>query len=161
HTALGYQEIVGSGKAQIPFAEVAVERAREYAGEAADVAWRARAALRPRLVAERLVTVYETIERPLVPIIADMEPAGVTVDPAALKGLSDDFAQRMAEHEAEAHKLAGGAFNIGSPKQLGDILFEKLQLPGGRKGKTGAYGTDSSILEGLAEAHPLPKTVLE
>jgi DNA polymerase-1 len=161
HTTLTYAEVCGSGKAQIPFAEVPVERARDYVAEAADVAWRVAAALRPRLVAERLVTVYETIERPLVPIIADMERAGITVDPAALKNLSEDFAQRMAEHEAEAHKLAGVPFNIGSPKQLGDILFEKLQLPGGRKGKTGAYGTDSSILEGLAEAHPLPKKVLD
>ena len=161
HTTIHYEEVCGSGKSQIGFAEVPLDRARDYAAEDADVTWRFHAAFRPRLVGERLVTVYETLERPLVPIIAEMERAGITVDPAALKALSEDFAQRMAEFEAEAHKLAGGAFNIGSPKQLGDILFEKLQLPGGRKGKTGAYGTDSSVLEGLAEAHPLPKKVLE
>ncbi len=161
HTPIAYDAVVGSGKARIPFAAVPLERARDYAAEDAEIAWRLNAAFKPRLVRERLVTVYETIERPLVPIVAAMERAGITVDPAALAALSEDFAQRMAEHEAEAHKLAGGAFNIGSPKQLGDILFEKLQLPGGRKGKTGAYGTDSSVLEGLAEHHPLPQKVLD
>jgi len=161
HKTIAYEEVCGSGKSQIGFAEVPLEKARDYAAEDADVTWRFHATFKPRLVAERLTTVYETIERPLVSIIAGMERAGITVDPAALKSLSDDFAARMAEHEAEAHKLAGGAFNIGSPKQLGEILFEKLQLPGGRKGKTGAYGTDSSVLEGLAAAHPLPKKVLE
>jgi DNA polymerase-1 len=90
-----------------------------------------------------------------------MERAGIAVDPTALKALSEDFAKRMTELEGEIHKDAGTAFNVGSPKQLGDILFEKLQLPGGRKGKTGAYGTDSSVLESLAEAHPLPKKVLD
>jgi DNA polymerase-1 len=161
HKTIAYEEVCGSGKSQIGFAEVPLERARDYAAEDADVTWRFHATFKPRLIGERLVTVYETIERPLVPIIAGMERAGITVDPAALKSLSEDFAARMTEHEAEAHKLAGGAFNIGSPKQLGDILFEKLQLPGGRRGKTGAYGTDSSVLEGLAAAHPLPKKVLE
>ena len=161
HKTIAYEEVCGSGKAQIGFAEVPLEKARDYAAEDADVTWRFHATFKPRLVAERLTAVYETIERPLVSIVAGMERAGITVDPAALKALSEDFAQRMTEHEAEAHKLAGGGFNIGSPKQLGDILFEKLQLPGGRKGKTGAYGTDSSVLEGLAEAHPLPRKVLE
>ncbi len=161
HKPIAYEQVCGSGKAQIGFAEVPLDKARDYAAEDADVTWRFHATFRPRLVAERLTTVYETIERPLVPILAEMERAGITVDPAALKALSEDFAARMAEHEAEAHKLAGGAFNIGSPKQLGDILFDKLQLPGGRKGKTGAYSTDSSVLEGLGEAHPLPRKVLE
>jgi DNA polymerase-1 len=161
HANIGYEELCGSGKAQIGFAEVPLERARDYAAEDADVTWRFHALFRPRLVTERLVTVYETIERPLVPVIAAMEREGITVDPAALEALSKDFAERMAEHEAEAHRLAGAPFNIGSPKQLGEILFEKLQLPGGRKGKTGAYGTDSSVLEGLAAAHPLPRTVLD
>jgi DNA polymerase-1 len=161
HKTIAYEEVCGSGKSQIGFAEVPLEKARDYAAEDADVTWRFHATFKPRLVSERLTTVYETIERPLVPILAGMERAGITVDPTALKALSEDFAQRMAEHEAEAHTLAGGEFNIGSPKQLGDILFEKLRLPGGRKGKTGAYGTDSSVLEGLGDAHPLPKKVLE
>ncbi|MGH7004582.1 MAG: DNA polymerase, partial [Alphaproteobacteria bacterium] len=161
HTTIAYEEVCGAGKAQIGFAEVPLERARDYAAEDADVTWRFHAAFKPRLVGEHLVTVYETLERPLVPILAAMERAGITVDPAALKTLSEDFAKRMVELEGEIHKAAGTEFNVGSPKQLGDILFEKLQLPGGRKGKTGAYGTDSSVLESLAEAHPLPKKVLD
>ncbi len=161
HKSIAYDEVCGSGKARIGFAEVPLERARDYAAETAEVALRLHAPFKARLVGERLVTVYETIERPLPAILARMEREGIAVDPAALRVLSEDFAARMAEHEAEAHKQAGGAFNIGSPKQLGDILFEKLQLPGGRKGKTGAYGTDSSVLETLVDAHPLPKVVLD
>jgi DNA polymerase-1 len=161
HTTIGYDAVCGTGKARIPFAEVPVERARDYAAECAEVAFRLHALFKARFVAEKLSTVYETIERPLPPILATMEREGVTIDPAALAAMSEDFAARMAELEAEAYKQAGAPFNIGSPKQLGEVLFEKLQLPGGRKGKTGAYGTDSSVLETLVEAHPLPKTVLD
>jgi len=161
HTPITYEEVCGSGKSQIGFAEVPLERARDYAAEDADVTWRFHAAFKPRLVGEHLTTVYETLERPLIPVLAAMERAGIAVDPAALRGLSEDFAKRMTELEGEIHEAAGTPFNVGSPKQLGDILFEKLQLPGGKKGKTGAYGTDSSVLESLAEAHPLPKKVLD
>jgi DNA polymerase-1 len=161
HKTIHYSEVTGSGKSQIGFAEVPLEKARDYAAEDADVTWRFRAVLRPRLVAERLASVYEAIERPLIPVLVEMERTGIAVDPAALRALSQDFAERMVEHEAEARKLAGEDFNLGSPKQLGDILFEKLKLPGGKKGKTGAYGTDASVLEGLAAQHPLPAKVLE
>jgi DNA polymerase-1 len=161
HATIGYDAMCGTGKARIPFAEVPVERARDYAAECAEVAFRLHALFKARLVAEKLSTVYETIERPLPPILAGMEREGITIDPGALAAMSEDFAARMAELEAEAYKQAGAPFNIGSPKQLGEVLFEKLQLPGGRKGKTGAYGTDSSVLETLVEAHPLPKTVLD
>jgi len=161
HTPITYEQVCGTGKAQIGFAEVPLERARDYAAEDADVTWRFHTAFRPRLVGEHLVTVYETLERPLVPILAAMERAGIAVDPAALKTLSEDFAKRMGELEGDIHKSAGTPFNVGSPKQLGEILFEKLQLEGGKKGKTGAYGTDSSVLEGLAPLHPLPRLVLD
>jgi DNA polymerase-1 len=161
HTTIAYDSVCGTGKARVPFADVPVERVRDYAAERAEAAFRLHALFKVRLVAEKLATVYETIERPLPPILAAMEREGITVDPAALAAMSEDFAARMAELEAEAYKQAGAPFNIGSPKQLGEVLFEKLQLPGGRKGKTGAYGTDSSVLETLVEAHPLPKTVLD
>ncbi|MCW5774483.1 MAG: DNA polymerase I, partial [Rhodospirillaceae bacterium] len=161
HAPIAYEEVCGSGKAQIGFAEVPLERARDYAAEDADVTWRFRDVFAPRLVGEHLVSVYETLERPLVPVVAEMERAGITVDPAALKALSEDFAARMVDLEREIHEAAGTSFNVGSPKQLGEILFEKLQLPGGKKGKTGAYGTDSSVLESLAPAHPLPRKVLD
>ncbi len=161
HKTIHYEEVAGSGKTQIGFAEVPLDKARDYAAEDADVTWRFHETLRPRLVAERLSSVYETIERPLIPILVDMERTGIAVDPAALRALSQDFAQRMVEHEAEARKLAGEDFNVGSPKQLGDILFDKLKLPGGKKGKTGAYGTDAGVLESLAAQHPLPAKVLE
>jgi DNA polymerase I len=161
HATIGYDAVCGTGKARIAFADAPLERARDYAAEYAEVALRLHTMFKARLVAEKLTTVYETIERPLPPILAAMEREGITVDPAVLRAMSEDFAARMGELEAEAYKQAGTTFNIGSPKQLGDILFEKLQLPGGKKGKTGAYGTDSSVLETLVEAHPLPKTVLD
>jgi DNA polymerase-1 len=108
-----------------------------------------------------MVSFYETVERPLVPVVAAMERAGILVDRAALKELSEDFAARMAELEREIHKLAGHEFNLGSPKQLGEVLFEELKLPGGKKMKTGAYGTDASVLEELADQHPLPARILD
>ena len=104
---------------------------------------------------------YETIERPLVPVVAAMERDGIKVDRAALAELSRDFARRIAEIEQAIWRAVGNEFNIGSTKQLGDVLFEKLQLPGGKKGKTGAYGTDASILEELAPLHEVPGQVLE
>ena len=157
-----YKAVVGTGKARLAFAEVAVDQAMAYAAEDADLILRLHARLRPRLVAERLVSVYETLERPLVAVLAEMEGAGVRVDPIILAALSDDFGRRMADFETEIHDLAGHPFNVGSPKQLGEVLFDEMGLSGGRKGKTGAYGTGADVLEGLAaEGHALPARVLE
>jgi DNA polymerase-1 len=161
HSLKPLKELVGSGKSLISFAEVAPETARDFTAERADAALRLHPILKARLVAERMDAFYETIERPLVPAVAAMEHAGIKVDRAALGELSTDFARRIAEIETAIYRDVGSAFNIGSPKQLGDVLFDKLNLPGGKKGKTGAYGTDASILEQLLPLHPVPGRVLE
>jgi DNA polymerase-1 len=155
------KELVGSGKSLIPFAEVAPDAARDFIAERADAALRLHTVLKARLVAERMTAFYETVERPLVPTVAAMEYAGIKVDRGALGELSTDFARRIAEIEAAIYRDVGNDFNIGSPKQLGEVLFDKLLLPGGKKGKTGAYGTDASILEQLSPLHPVPARVLE
>ncbi|MGD8810196.1 MAG: DNA polymerase I, partial [Gammaproteobacteria bacterium] len=157
-----YKDVAGSGKSQVTFDYVPLEKACDYAAEDADITLRLHQLFKPRLLAEHMVTVYETIERPLVPVLAAMERKGVLVDPAALRALSRDFAQRMGGIEDEIYKLAGEEFNIGSPKQLGDILFGKLGMPGGKKTKTGAFKTDQDVLEDLAAAgHDLPARVLD
>jgi DNA polymerase I len=161
HELTAAKELIGTGKSLISFAEVATQTARDFAAERADAALRLHAVLKARLVAEHMTAFYETIERPLVPVVAAMEDAGVKVDRAALAELSGDFAGRIAGIEAAIYRNVGHQFNIGSTKQLGDVLFEKLQLPGGKKGKTGAYGTDAGILETLAPLHPVPAQVLE
>jgi DNA polymerase I len=162
HQTIKFSEVVGAGKNQKTFDEVAIDKATAYAAEDADVTLRLWKALKPRLAAEGKATVYETLERPLVPVIAAMERAGVKIDPAVLSRLSADFAQRMAMHEAEAHRLAGGAFNMGSPKQIADILFGRLGLAGGKKTSTGAWSTSADILEELAaEGHELPRAILD
>jgi len=161
HELKPLKELVGTGKSQIAFAEIVPEAARDFAAVRADAALRLYTALKARLVAERMTTLYETVERPLVPAVAAMEQAGIKVDRGALADLSTDFARRIAEIEVAIYRDVGSEFNIGSPKQLGDVLFDKLNLPGGRKGKTGAYGTDASILEQLQPLHPVPARVLE
>jgi len=161
HELMPLKELIGTGRNLICFAEVATHAARDFAGERADAALRLHALLKARLLRERMTAFYETIERPLVTAVATMEDHGVKVDRAALAELSRDFALRIAELERTIWRDVGSEFNIGSPKQLGDVLFEKLQLPGGKKGKTGAYGTDASILESLAPMHPVPAQVLE
>jgi DNA polymerase-1 len=161
HNLKPLKELVGSGKSLISFADVAPEAARDFTAERADAALRLHATLKARLVAEHMTAFYETVERPLVPTVAAMEFAGIKVDRGALGELSTDFGRRIAEIEAAIYRDVGSTFNIGSPKQLGDVLFDKLQLPGGRKGKTGAYGTDASILEQLSPLHPVPGRVLE
>jgi DNA polymerase-1 len=162
HKTISYKEVAGTGKNQVTFDKVPLERARDYAAEDAEVTLRLHRALKPRLIAERLCTMYETIERPLIPVLARMEDAGILIDRAALARLSEDFAGRIAALEREVHRLAGRSFNIGSPKQLGEVLFEDMGLEGGKKGKTGAYGTDSDVLEGLAaQGHDLPARVLD
>ena len=126
---------------------MALDKATEYAAEDADVTLRLWQALRPRLRTEEVTAVYETLERPLVPVLAAMEQAGIKVDRQMLSRLSADFSQRMAGLEAQAHEQAGRAFNIGSPKQLGEILFDEMNIPGGKKTKTGAWQTDADVLE--------------
>jgi DNA polymerase-1 len=161
HELRPLKELVGTGKSLIAFAEVAPETARDFAAERADAALRLHTLLKARLVRDKMTAFYETIERPLVPVVAAMECRGIKVDRAALAELSRDFAQRIAEIEQTIFRAVGNEFNIGSTKQLGDVLFEKLGLPGGKKGKTGAYGTDASILEELAPLHEVPRHVLE
>ena len=161
HDLAPLKELIGTGKSLIAFAEVPSERARGFAAERADAALRLHMLLKARLIRDRMTAFYETIERPLVPVVAAMEREGIRVDPAALAELSRDFEHRIAEIERAIFRAVGNEFNIGSTKQLGDVLFEKLQLPGGRKGKTGAYGTDASILEELVPLHEVPGHVLE
>jgi DNA polymerase-1 len=162
HEMIKYKDLCGSGKAQIGYAEVLVERAAPYGAECADVALRLHRLLKPRLVRERMTAFYETVERPLPPVVAAMERAGVRVDRAELSRLAEDFTHRIAALERQIFERAGTEFTIGSPKQLGEILFEKLGLaPSGRKGKSGAYSTDASVLEELAAQHDVPRLVLE
>jgi DNA polymerase-1 len=162
HKTITFEEVCGKGKTQISFDRVALDKATAYAAEDADVTYRLWENLKPRLVAERQVTLYETIERRLVPVVAAMEYCGVKIDVAALKSMSGDFGLRIAALEAEIHALAGHPFNIGSPKQLGDVLFGELGLPGGEKSKTGAWGTAADILEPLAaQGHEIVRKVLD
>jgi DNA polymerase I len=162
HKTIRYEDVCGSGKSQVPFDLASLEQARDYAAEDADVTLRLRQALKPLVLAERLLTVYETIDRPLVPVVAAMEMAGIKVDRDELRRLSRDFAERLAELEKQIHKLAGHPFNIGSPKQLGEVLFDEMGLAGGQKSKTGAYATGADVLETLsAQGHDLPARVLD
>ncbi len=162
HTCISFKEVAGTGKAMVTFDQVPLDKATAYAAEDADVTLRLWLALKPRLVAERMATVYERLERPLVPVLARMEEAGITVDRQILSRLSGDFAQGMAALEAKIHELAGETFNLGSPKQVGDILFDKMGLEGGKKTKTGAWSTGAGVLEDLAaQGHDLPQRLLD
>jgi DNA polymerase-1 len=162
HKTIKFADVTGTGKNQITFDRVPLDKALAYAAEDADVTLRLHRALKPRLVAERMVSVYETLERPLVPVLRDMERLGIRVDAQVLKTLSADFAQRLADLEREIHRLAGHEFNIGSPKQLGEVLFDEMGLDGGKKGKTGAYATGADVLDDLAaQGHELPAKVLD
>ncbi|UOM33538.1 DNA polymerase I [Acuticoccus sp. I52.16.1] len=162
HTPLDDRDVMGTGQKKIPFADVPLESATRHAGEEADVAVRLWPVLRQRVVAQRLSRVYETLERPLVTVLARMEENGVLVDRHILSRMSGDFAQTLARIEDEIYELAGEKFNIGSTKQLSEILFDKLGLPGGKKTKTGAWSTGAQVLEDLAaEGHPLPVKLLQ
>jgi DNA polymerase-1 len=162
HTCISFKDVAGSGRNQITFDYVPLKAACDYAAEDADVTLQFHRFLKPRLIEDHMTTLYETVERPLLPIVARMEREGVLVDPDELRSLSRDFAIRMAALETEIHKLAGEEFNIGSPKQLGEILFDKMSLPGGKKTKTGAYSTDARVLEDLAaEGHELPVRIVD
>ncbi|WP_041778850.1 DNA polymerase I [Beijerinckia indica] len=151
HKPIPFSAVAGSGRTFIGFARVAIDKATEYAAEDADVTLRLWRVLKPRLPAEKMTTVYETLERPMIDVLARMERRGVAIDPPLLGRLSSDFAQDMARYEAEIYELAGEKFNLGSPKQLGDILFGKLGLPGAKKTATGAWSTAAGVLEDLAE----------
>jgi len=162
HKPIALSDLIGKGRDKVTLDRVPIPEATRYAAEKADVAFRLACLLKPRLVAERRMTIYETLERPLVSVLADMERTGIMIAPPFLAKLSNDFAKSMAQLEQECFKLAGENFNLGSPKQLGDILFGKFSLPGGRRTKTGAWSTDADILEELAaQGHELPSRILE
>ncbi|WP_372708116.1 DNA polymerase I [Brevundimonas sp.] len=166
HEPISFKTVAGTGKAQKSFKHVELKPATRYAAEDADVTLRLWRILKPRLAEKHLVTVYETLERGMPAVLADMERAGVRVDPDRLKRLSSEFGLRMAELEAQAHQIAGRPFNIASPRQIGDILFGELNLPGGKKTASGQWGTDASVLEDLAQvsgegAHDLPRVLLD
>jgi len=162
HVPLSIKELLGSGKGKITFDKVALDKAAPYAAEDADVTLRLWHRLRPRLAAEGMSTVYHTLERPLVPVLASMERTGIKLDTRVLSEMSNRFAQKMAGLEDEIRGLAGRDFNVGSPKQLGEILFEEMDLPGGKRGKSGAWGTGADVLEELAaQGHDLPARVLD
>jgi DNA polymerase-1 len=162
HTPIPIKPLLGAGKSAVTFDRVPIDKAAPYAAEDADITLRLWHALKPQLHRARVTTVYETLERPLVPVLAAMERKGIKVDRATLSRMSSAFAQKMAGLEAEIHELAGGKFNVGSPKQLGEILFDQMSLQGGKKGKTGAYATGADVLEDLAaEGHDLPARVLD
>ncbi|MDE2602821.1 MAG: DNA polymerase I [Bradyrhizobium sp.] len=162
HATLTHGELTGSGKAKLTFDQVAIDRATAYSAEDADVILRLWRVLKPRLIAERMTTVYETLERPLVPVLARMERRGISIDRQVLSRLSGEFAQTAARVEAEIQEMAGEPVNVGSPKQIGDIIFGKMGIPGGTKTKTGAWSTSAQILDDLAEqGHEFPKKILE
>ena len=162
HTPIAYKDVAGSGKANVSFDLVDIQRATDYAAEDADVTLRLWMVLKPRLAAAGLTSVYERLERPLVAVLASMEARGITVDRQILSRLSGELAQGAAGLEDEIYRLAGERFNIGSPKQLGDILFGKMGLSGGSKTKTGQWSTSASVLEDLAVAgFELPRKIVD
>jgi DNA polymerase-1 len=162
HTPIAFKEVAGSGKSLVTFDHVDIDKATAYAAEDADVTLRLWLVLKPRLAAEGLTRIYERLERPLVPVLADMEERGITVDRQILSRLSGELAQKAAATEDEVYELAGERFNIGSPKQLGDILFGRMGLPGGSKTKTGQWSTSAQVLEDLAaEGAPLPRKIVD
>lgn len=161
HDPIPFKQVAGVGKAQKSFKHVELKPATSYAAEDADVTLRLWRILKPRLAGEGLLTVYETLERGMPAVLADMELEGIRVDPDRLRRLSHEFGMKMVELEAQAHDLAGRPFNLGSPKQIGDILFGEMNLPGGKKTATGQFATDASILEELALTHDLPRTLLD
>ena len=161
HEPIPFKGVCGTGKSQKSFKHIEFKAATCYAAEDADVTLRLYRLLKPQLAAQGLSTVYETLERGMPPVLADMELAGIRVDPTRLRSLSSSFGQRMAELEEQAHKLAGRPFNIGSPRQIGEILFGEMNLPGGKKTASGQWGTDASVLEDLALNHDLPRLILD
>jgi DNA polymerase-1 len=162
HKPISYKETTGSGKSKVTFDQVGLEQATAYAAEDADVTLRLWEVLKPRLAAEQMTVVYERLERPLVDVIARMEKRGIAIDRQILSRLSGEFAQTAARLEEEIYVAAGERFNPGSPKQLGDILFGKMSLPGGKKTATGQWSTSADVLEDLAAAgHELPRKIVD
>ena len=162
HTPVTQDSVTGTGRNRLPFAQAPIDRAMPFAAERADVALRLWHVMRPRLRQNRSLALYEQLERRLVPILLEMERAGVKVDANELRRMSADFAARMAVIEIDIHRLAGRTFNLGSAKQLGEVLFDEMKLPGGRRMKTGAWGTDASVLAAQAEqGHELPARILD
>ena len=160
HKPISYDEVTGTGKARVTFDLVPLDKALQYAAEDADVTLQLEKNFRPRLPQEGMASFYETVERPLAPIIADMEFTGVKIDTNVLRKISNDFATKMVTLEEDIHKLAGHPFNIGSPKQLGDVLFGEMGLPGASKTKTGAWATGAEVLDELGE-YPIVAQILE
>lgn len=161
HDPIPFKQVAGTGKSQKSFKHVELKPATCYAAEDADVTLRLWRILKPRLAEQGLVTVYETLERGMPAVLSGMERAGIRVDPTRLKSLSSEFGMRMAELEARAHELAGRPFNVGSPRQIGDILFGELNLPGAKKTASGQFETGAATLETLAETHELPRVLLD
>lgn len=162
HTTIKFEEVAGSGKNQVTFDRVSIEKAAIYAAEDAEITRRLHAILKPKLAQDKMVSVYEDIERPLIPVIAQMELTGIKIDTAVLKRLSHEFGQKLVTLGSEIYKLAGHEFNVGSPKQIGVILFDEMGLPGGQKTKTGQWSTDVDVLEELAEKGvPIVSKILE
>jgi DNA polymerase-1 len=162
HTPISYDEITGTGRNRLPLAQVPIERATAYAAEGADVTLRLWQALAPRLRFAGALALYEQLERRLLPVLLEMERAGIKVDADDLRRMSVDFEQRMAVIEKDIHRLAGREFNVGSAKQLGEVLFDEMNLAGGRRMKTGAWGTDASVLQSLADqGNELPARIMD
>jgi DNA polymerase-1 len=161
HRPIEIKTLLGTGKAQKTFDMVPIADAVKYAAEDADVTLRLWQAFRPKLHRARVTTVYETLERPLVPVLKRMEMAGIQVNRDTLSRMSNAFSQKMAALEAEIHETAGEPFNVGSPSQVGEVLFDRLGLPGGKRGKTGKYSTPADVLEDLATEHDLPARILD
>jgi DNA polymerase-1 len=161
HTPLPIKPLLGTGKSAITFDKVPLEDAVPYAAEDADITLRLWQAFKPKLHRVQVTRVYESMERPLVPVLAGMEMSGIKVDRDTLSRMSNAFAQKMAGLEDEIYTLAGRQFNVGSPKQLGEILFDEMGIEGGKQGKTGAYATGADVLEDLATEHELPARVLD
>ena len=162
HKNIAYEDVTGKGKNQITFDLVPLDRARDYAAEDAEITLRLWHILKPRLAQEQCVRIYEDVERPVISVIADMELAGIKVDPAVLNKLSHEFGKKLVELEQKIYKLAGHEFNVGSPKQMGVVLFEEMGLPGGSKTKTGDWSTAADVLEDLeAQGHEIVRKILE
>ena len=162
HETIKYDDVTGTGKARVTFDRVPLDKALDYAAEDADVTARLYHIFKPRLAIDKMAAVYEDIERPFITVIAEMEMNGIKVDPAVLKSMSNDFGKRLLELEADIHKLAGTPFNVGSPKQIGEILFDQMGLPGGSKTKTGQWSTDVGVLEDLSrQGHEIVTKILE
>jgi len=162
HKMIAYEEVAGKGKQQVTFDKVGLEAATNYAAEDAEMTLRLYKIFKPRLAREKMTAVYEMIERPLIPVIAEMELSGIKVDPKVLKKMSDEFGKALMVLEEEIHALAGHSFNVASPRQVGEVLFNEMGLKGGSKTKTGDWSTSVDVLEDLAaEGHEIVKKILE